>query len=178
MNRIQTSFIFELTKVCNRKQLIKWLWHTGITQKLTQIENQKKAFQKATQKVIQKATQKVTQKATQKATLKTTLKTTESSSDTSSSDSNDSDSTMATRQDLNIQPFICPSEPDEAALQWKKWFTGFERKLRFFKVTEVNDKLDALAIYGGETVEELIDVLPDPQDTDGETLNDYHKVTH
>ena len=66
--------------------------------------------------------------------------------------------------DLNIPQFITPVDTEEAALQWQKWRRNFERKLRFFRVTTLQDKLDALAIYGGEEIEELTDNLPNMAD--------------
>ena len=81
--------------------------------------------------------------------------------------------------DLNIPQFITAVDTEEAALQWQKWRRNFERKLRFFRVTTLQDKLDALAIYGGEEIEELTDNLPDIADAEvtvpeGEEINDFH----
>ena len=73
------------------------------------------------------------------------------------------------RPDLNIGSFIPPLDAEEAAVAWERWFKTFVRKTRFFKVsTTLQDKLDALSIYGGggEEVETLIETLPDPDDGD------------
>ena len=83
--------------------------------------------------------------------------------------------------DLNIPQFITPVDTEEAALQWQKWRRNFERKLRFFRVTTLQDKLDALAIYGGEEIEELTDNLPNIADAEvtvpeGEEINEFHRA--
>ena len=83
--------------------------------------------------------------------------------------------------DLNIPQFITPVDMEEAALQWQKWRRNFERKLRFFRVTTLQDKLDTLAIYGGEEIEELTDNLPDIADAEvtvpeGEEINEFHRA--
>ena len=83
--------------------------------------------------------------------------------------------------DLNIPQFITPVDTEEAALQWQKWRRNFERKLRFFRVTTLQDKLDAVAIYGGEEIEELTDNLPNIADAEvtvpeGEEINDFHRA--
>ena len=87
----------------------------------------------------------------------------------------------APRPDLNIVPYITPENPEEAAITWGKWRKGFIRKLRFFRITQLADMLDALAIYGGDEIEELLDTLPAIPDTDiippsGESLNDFHRA--
>ena len=66
------------------------------------------------------------------------------------------------RQDLNIAPFLPPTDPDDAALAWIKWMKTFAKKLRFFRVTSLQDRMDALSIYGGEEIDKLLETLPDP----------------
>ena len=88
---------------------------------------------------------------------------------------------IVSTQTKNIPQFITPVDTEEAALQWQKWRRNFERKLRFFRVTTLQDKLDALAIYGGEEIEELTDNLPDIADAEvtvpeGEEINDFHRA--
>ncbi len=48
------------------------------------------------------------------------------------------------RIDLNIAAFVQPTDSDDAALLWERWLTRFVRKLRFFRVNTVDDKIDAL----------------------------------
>ena len=56
------------------------------------------------------------------------------------------------RPDLNIGCFIQPLDAEEAAEAWERWIKTFVRKTRFFKVSTLQDKLDALCIYGGEEI--------------------------
>ena len=83
--------------------------------------------------------------------------------------------------DLNIPQFITPVDTEEAALQWQKWRRNFERKLRLFRVTTIQDKLDVLAIYGLKKIEELTDNLPEIADAEltvpeSEEINDFRRA--
>ena len=96
--------------------------------------------------------------------------------------------------DLNIVPFNPPVDVDEAAAAWKKWIKGFCRKILFFRVKEVDDRAIAFVMYGGETVDDLVDTLPNPVDGDvkfpvewgilkmkpdgtaDEAINNFHKA--
>ena len=90
------------------------------------------------------------------------------------------------RPDLNIGSFIPPLDAEEAAVAWERWFKTFVRKTRFFKVSTLQDKLDALSIL--EEVETLIETLPDPDDGDvtlqadvkpaNEPVNEYHRQAY
>ena len=92
---------------------------------------------------------------------------------------------MATRGiDLSILPFIPGTDPESTAVEWDRWLKTFARKLRFFGVTSVQDKTDALYIYGGPEVEALLETLPNRQvvnlpacirSGDGE-LNEFEKA--
>ena len=72
----------------------------------------------------------------------------------------------------------------ENAVQWTRWLKGFSRKLRFFRISKTQDKLDALFIYGGHDIENLLETLPDPTGenvvvpeyarAEGEAINEYH----
>ena len=51
------------------------------------------------------------------------------------------------RPDLNIPRFVSDhSDPDGNAVKWETWLKGFARKLRFFRVTSLENKVDALYI--------------------------------
>ena len=65
------------------------------------------------------------------------------------------------QHDLNIGAFVPTEDPRKNALQWTRWIRGFCRKLRFFRITNTQDKSDALYIYGGYDIENLLDTLPD-----------------
>ena len=92
------------------------------------------------------------------------------------------------RHDLQISPFISTTDPDENALQWTRWLKHFCRKLRFFRVSNVQDKVDAFYIYGGAEIENLLDTLPNPTATEvqvpdfvkptGEETNEFHILVH
>ena len=88
------------------------------------------------------------------------------------------------KADLNIPNFTPEADPDSTALQWERWLKGFARKMRFFGIKETQDKLDALYIYGGQEVENLLETLPNrnpiavpdyikPAD---EQENDFHRA--
>jgi hypothetical protein len=61
-------------------------------------------------------------------------------------------------QDIKMNPFVPQVDPDETGRTWTKWKNELTRRFRFFRITET-DQLDALHIYGGEHVRELIDSL-------------------
>ena len=67
-----------------------------------------------------------------------------------------------TPRELNHPVFRSATDPEDTSILWQKWIKAFQRKLRFFRVDDVTDQLDALIIYGGEELEELIDILPEP----------------
>ena len=89
------------------------------------------------------------------------------------------------RPGLNIGCFIPPLDAEEAAEAWERLIKTFVRKTRFFKVSTLQDKLDALFIYGGEEIETLIETLPYPDGGDvtlpedlkpaTEAVNEYHR---
>ena len=67
------------------------------------------------------------------------------------------------RGNINISAFAPDSDTISTGPRWEKWLKQFETRLRFFKITEAQDQLDALNIYGGDTISDLIDHLPDAQ---------------
>ena len=58
------------------------------------------------------------------------------------------------------------SDQEQAACDWERSLTQFISKVRFFRVADVNDGIDNLLIFGGETIEELSETLPTPQDSE------------
>ena len=91
------------------------------------------------------------------------------------------------RHDLQIPAFIPTTDPDETALQWTRWLKHFCRKLQFFRVSDVQDKVDAF-YYGGTDIENLLDTLPNPADTEvdvpdfvksaNEETDEFHILVH
>ena len=58
------------------------------------------------------------------------------------------------------------------------WLEGIEREFRFLKITEDQDKVDAMVIYGGDTIARLEKSLPNPPDPDapGQPLTGHEKL--
>jgi hypothetical protein len=65
--------------------------------------------------------------------------------------------------DIQMKAFIPDPDPEETGRMWLKWRTELETRLRFFRIKEDQDKLDALYIYGGEALRELCVNLPPPE---------------
>ena len=53
------------------------------------------------------------------------------------------------------------------------WFESIEREFRYFRITDVSDRKDALIIYGGPKCSRLEKSLSDPEDRG---LNIYEKL--
>jgi hypothetical protein len=62
---------------------------------------------------------------------------------------------------LNVKPFITSSDVNETAVRWAKWKKDIERHFRFFGLADPSLKRDALIIYGGQSIADLEDSLPD-----------------
>jgi len=70
-------------------------------------------------------------------------------------------------RDIQMTAFSPGGDPDENGKMWERWKKELETRLRYFRITETPDKVDAISIYGGERVRELIELLPNrpaPQD--------------
>ncbi|CAC5368591.1 unnamed protein product [Mytilus coruscus] len=48
--------------------------------------------------------------------------------------------------------------------QWEEWLEGIEREFRYFRITDPEDKKDAMIIYGGKDISRLEKSTPDPVD--------------
>ena len=98
---------------------------------------------------------------------------------------------IQSRHNLNIPRFVTDhNDPYRNAVKWEAWLKGFARKLHFFRVTSLEDKVDALYIYEGPELEPPLDNSPDPADTgithtclpeyirgSGDAVNEYHKLS-
>ena len=62
-------------------------------------------------------------------------------------------------KDIRMQAFIADSDPDETGRRWKKWKNELRPKFRYFCISSTQDHVDALYIYGGEQIRELIESL-------------------
>ncbi|XP_052224762.1 uncharacterized protein LOC127840390 [Dreissena polymorpha] len=68
------------------------------------------------------------------------------------------------KRKLDLQPFrVDCSDHIATGEAWSDWLDDFERQLRYFRITEDDDKTDALLIYGGPEVKRLSRSLEDPE---------------
>ena len=80
-------------------------------------------------------------------------------------------------KDIRMQAFIADSYPDETGRQWKKWKNELLTRFRYFRIASTQDCVDALHIYGGEQIRELIESLENvPTPSSAESLNEYKKI--
>ena len=75
-------------------------------------------------------------------------------------------------RNLKGQPFIPGDDQLTTGKIWDEWLEEIEREFRFFRITDPEDKKDALLIYGGKVISRLEKSLPNPM---GE-LNEYEKI--
>ena len=68
-------------------------------------------------------------------------------------------SEFSVHRDLNMPHFKSCSDPDDTGRAWLKWKREFSCRLRYFRVVKPEDKYDALTIYGGDEICELLDTL-------------------
>ncbi len=74
-------------------------------------------------------------------------------------------------------PLFMPStDPITAGKDWEEWLEGIEREFRYFKITNTEDKCDALLIYGGKEVTRLAKSLPNPVPQEGVVLDNFQKL--
>ena len=82
-------------------------------------------------------------------------------------------------KDIRMQAFIVDSDPDETGRWWKKWKNELLTRFRYFRISSTQDRVDALHIYGGEQIRELIESLENvPSPSSAESLNEYEKHLH
>ena len=55
-------------------------------------------------------------------------------------------------RNLRATPFIPDGDQISVGSQWENWLEGIEREFRFFRITDPEDKKDALIIYGGKEI--------------------------
>ena len=58
-----------------------------------------------------------------------------------------------------MQAFIADSDPDETGRRWKKWKNELLTRFRYSRISNTQDRIDALHIYGGEQIRELIESI-------------------
>ena len=64
-------------------------------------------------------------------------------------------------RDIKMHAFAPDVDPDETGQRWKKWEKELSTRFRYFPITNTHDRVDAINIYGGEQIRELIETLPD-----------------
>ncbi|CAC5420083.1 SLC2A13 [Mytilus coruscus] len=65
---------------------------------------------------------------------------------------------------LRILPFTPSEDHLTTGSQWEEWLEGIERKFRYFRIKDLEDKKDAMIIYGGKEISRLEKSTPDPVD--------------
>ncbi|CAC5357722.1 unnamed protein product [Mytilus coruscus] len=58
-------------------------------------------------------------------------------------------------RNLRSQPFIASDDQISTGKQWEEWLESIEREFGYFRITEPEDKKDALIIYGGKDIARL-----------------------
>ncbi|CAC5411117.1 unnamed protein product [Mytilus coruscus] len=58
-------------------------------------------------------------------------------------------------RNLRSQLFIQSDDQISSGKQWEEWLESIEREFRYFRITEPEDKKDALIIYGGKDISRL-----------------------
>lgn len=66
---------------------------------------------------------------------------------------------MSGSKDIRMQAFIADSDPSETGCRSKKWKNRLLTLLRYFCISGTQDHVNALHIYGGEQIRELIKSL-------------------
>ena len=75
-----------------------------------------------------------------------------------------------------MQAFIADSDPDEWK-NWRKWKNELLSRFRYFRISNTQDRIDALHIYGGEQIRELVESPESvPTPSAAELQNEYEKI--
>ena len=73
-------------------------------------------------------------------------------------------------RNLRTLPFVQNEDLLSTGKQWEEWIEGIEREFRYFRITELIDKKDALLIYGGKEIVRLNKSLKNER---AEELDEY-----
>ena len=79
-------------------------------------------------------------------------------------------------QDIKMKAFSTSENSDETGQRWVKWEKELLTRFRFFRITSIEDQIDAINIYGGELIRELIGTLQDAPECDGAEHNEFEKI--
>ena len=69
-------------------------------------------------------------------------------------------------RNLQIRPFTVEDDHIATGEKWEEWLEELEREMRFFRISEPEDKKDAMLIYGGAEIRRLEKSLQDPNEGD------------
>lgn len=64
-------------------------------------------------------------------------------------------------KDNSLDAFTADTDPDETGRRQKKWKNELLTRFRYFRISNIQDRVDALHICGGERIRELIESLRD-----------------
>ncbi len=89
--------------------------------------------------------------------------------------------TRSINKELNVPAYKSTDDTDNTAERWEQWSEHLVDKIEYHEVEQLNDRLKALKIYGGEEVRELLKYLPPVEDADvevpnGEVLGDFQET--
>ena len=71
-------------------------------------------------------------------------------------------------RNLRTGQFIPDGDQLSIGKQWEEWLEAIEREFRFFRITDAQDKKDAMIIYGGKEIARLEKSLPDADNGEDE----------
>lgn len=77
---------------------------------------------------------------------------------------------------LNIQPFLLGEDHIETGKAWEDWLENLETQFRYFRITEAQDKKDALVIFGGKDISRLNKSLPPVVGEADLALDEYEQL--
>ena len=83
---------------------------------------------------------------------------------------------MSRLKDIRMQAFMADSDPDETGRRWKTWKNELLTTFQYFHISNVQDGVDALHIYGGEQIRELIETQNIPTPASAENPDEYEKI--
>ena len=69
-------------------------------------------------------------------------------------------------RNLKIIPFTVDEDHIATGEKWDEWLDELEREMRYFRISDPEDKKDAMLIYGGVEIRRLDKSLEDPSDGD------------
>ena len=85
-------------------------------------------------------------------------------------------------RDIKMAPFVRDTDPILTGPKWERFMEEFGTRLRYFKITSVQEKVDAINIFGGQILRDKIRSLRDveyPAPTDEAPATDaYQKIVH